>query len=207
MSKIFSFIKKNSFYFIIGLCVLIIACSLVLVAIYGFESERIDDGNISETPSGTVTNPTIPPEPDENVSVKVEFILPVNGYVLKDYTDTVVFNSTLNRYEKHTAIDFFAEEGSNVCAVYGGTVESVDYNILTGVTVTIDHGDGLKTVYNSLSQENLIETGTIVKQGDVIGQVSTTNRQESKDGAHLHFEVKEDGQLINPEKYLVLDEK
>ena len=57
------------------------------------------------------------------------------------------------------------------------------------------------------TKENLIETGTIVKQGDVIGQVSTTNRQESKDGAHLHFEVKEDGQLINPEKYLVLDEK
>ena len=79
MSKIFSFIKRNSFYFIIGLCVLIIACSLVLVAIYGFESGKVLEDANNQSPSGTVTTPTIPPEPDENVTAHIQ-----NVFVLFD---------------------------------------------------------------------------------------------------------------------------
>ncbi|MBE5756622.1 MAG: M23 family metallopeptidase [Clostridiales bacterium] len=211
MSKIFSFIKRNSFYFIIGLCALIIGLSITLVSIFGFETEKPLTGEISgvDKPVDTPDTPVDTPidTPNQNVSTKIEFIYPVNGYVLKDYSDTVVFNSTLNRYSKHTAIDFYAEDGAPVYAVYDGVIESVDYNLLTGVTITVDHGNGLKTVYNSLLNEDLITVGTEVLQGDTIGFVSNTNLQESKDGAHLHFEVIENSQVINPEKYLVLDEK
>ena len=118
-----------------------------------------------------------------------------------------MFNSTLNRYSKHLGIDFYAEEGATVSAVYDGVVESVDYNLLTGVTLTIDHKNGLKTVYNGLLNEDLIAVGTIVETGDTIGYVSNTNLQEAKDGSHIHFEVIENGNLINPEKYMTLEEK
>ena len=205
MSKIFNFIKRNAFYFIIGLSTLIIGLSIALVAIFGLEKTTvIDDGTADVSPAPTTT---IPDEPTEDVVKQVVFVMPTNGAVVKSYTDTVVFNSTLNRYSKHTAIDFFGEEGANVYAVYDGVVDSVEYSILTGVTVTLDHGNGLKTVYNSLLNEDLIEQGATVKQGDVIGKISVSNRQEAKDGPHLHFEVMENGEIINPEKYLTLDEK
>ena len=41
----------------------------------------------------------------------------------------------------------------------------------------------------------------------MIGEVSVSNRTEYKDGAHLHFEVMEDGVLIDPIKYLAIEEK
>jgi murein DD-endopeptidase MepM/ murein hydrolase activator NlpD len=73
--------------------------------------------------------------------------------------------------------------------------------------VTIDHGNGLKTVYNSLADGDSVTEGQVVKAGDVIGQVSVTNRQEYKSGAHLHFEVLENGDSIDPIKYLNMDNK
>jgi len=43
-------------------------------------------------------------------------------------------------------IDFAADAGTNVVAVYDGTIESVTTSYLQGTTVTIDHGNGLKSV-------------------------------------------------------------
>jgi murein DD-endopeptidase MepM/ murein hydrolase activator NlpD len=138
----------------------------------------------------------------------ISFIMPVNNASkIEDYSTTMVFNSTLNRYTSHMAIDFFAEEGSKVYAVCDGVVESIENDFLKGVSITIDHGNGLKTVYNSLADGDLVTVGMEVKQGDIIGEVSLTNRQEYKEGAHLHFEVIENNQKINPDKYLTFDEK
>ena len=78
---------------------------------------------------------------------------------------------------------------------------------MQGVTITIDHGNGLKTIYNSLADAESVFQGQTVKQGDVIGEVSTSNRQEYKDGAHLHFEVLENGEKVDPLKYLLIEEK
>ena len=46
-----------------------------------------------------------------------------------------------------------------------------------------------------------------MKKGDTIATVSDNNRQEYKDGAHLHFEVIENGKKIDPETYLLSAEK
>ena len=130
-----------------------------------------------------------------------------NATEIAGYSESMVFNSTLGRFSAHTAIDFFAAEGTPVYAVEDGTVESVTNGILEGVTVIIDHGDGLKTVYNSLADPDEVSVGQKVARGDKIGEVSVTNRQEYKDGAHLHFEVTENGETIDPGKYLVFEEK
>ena len=133
--------------------------------------------------------------------------MPVNGTIAKDYSEVPVFNSTLNRYSSHEGIDFTAEAGAEVFAVYKGTVSDVTNSITKGVTVTVDHGNGLFTVYNSLESIEDVAIGTQVEAGDVIGYVSTTNRQEANDGAHLHFETIENGDYINPSKYLFPEEK
>jgi len=134
--------------------------------------------------------------------------MPVNNPTsIGAYSETMVWCSTMGRFESHMAIDFFAQEGESVLAVYDGVVESVESTLLEGVTVVLDHGNGLKTIYNSLADIDGVSVGQTVKQGQIIGEVSVSNRQEYKDGAHLHFEVKENGQTIDPVKYLSIDEK
>ena len=135
--------------------------------------------------------------------------MPVENATLScDYTATsVVYNQTLNIYTGHLAIDFKADFGSAVLAVYGGKVESITSSYLTGTTVTIDHGNGLKSVYNSVDAIEGLQTGMSVSQGQIIAYVSDNNRQEYKDGPHLHFEVLENGEKVSPYKYLTISEK
>ena len=213
-SKVLRFIKRNALYLILAACILAVGLSVTLMLINQpndlslkvdepvIENPLPDDG---EEDTGTTTTP----EPDVEPVVKpVTFIMPVsNPTSIGQFSDTMVWCSTLNRFESHLAIDFFAAEGTAVLAAYDGTVESVESTLLEGVTVTIDHGNGLKTVYNSLADVDAVSVGQTVAQGYIIGEVSVSNRQEYKDGAHLHFEVIENGAIIDPVKYLSIDEK
>ena len=170
--------------------------------------EPVVDPSNPTDPDEPVVDPSNPTDPDEPVEQPLTFLMPVaEATSIIEYSDTLVFNSTLNRFSVHYAVDFFAPEGTTVCAVADGKVVNVENSILTGITVTIDHGEGLYSIYNSLSDVELIENGTTVYKGQKIGEVSTTNRQEYKAGAHLHFEMKEGDLLIDPAKYLDFIEK
>lgn len=201
-----NFIKKNLSYIIVALCILAVGLSVIFVMLS--QNESIE---FQQTGSITDSEPTTPDEPKPEVNPPEEqviFILPVESYSdVALYSETMAYNSTLKRFSSHMATDFFAAEGTSVYAVWDGVVESVENSLLTGYSVTIDHGDGLKTIYNSLEDSIEVESGATVKKGELIGRVSTTNRQESKEGAHLHFEVVENGASINPSKYLTIDEK
>lgn len=224
--KVISFIKRNALYLILASCILAIGLSVMLVLLSG--DSTIDSGSVDDNPSVEkpieTPNDELPVEkpndnddtpvdnPNDNIDTPVvtvvEFIVPVaNASSISEYSEQMVFNSTLGRFTAHLAIDFFAPEGTEVLAVYGGTIESVETTLLQGTTITIDHGDGLKTVYNSIADGDLVSVGQTVNKGQVIGHVSVTNRQEYKEGAHLHFQVIEDGEIIDPIKYLEITEK
>lgn len=212
------FLRRNAAYMILALCVLAIGLSITLVMVNGKSSTNDfdtaseqqtviepTDGNI---PAEPVEEPIDVTEPDTPVVKTVSFIMPVeSAAAVEDYTETLAYNATLKRFQAHKAIDFFAEEGAAVYAVYDGVVSDVKTALLTGTTVTIDHGNGLFTVYNSLSGGDEVFVGQAVKQGAKIGEVSLSNRQESAEGAHLHFQTIENGEIINPAKYLSLEEK
>ncbi len=214
------FLRRNAVYLILALCIVAVGLSIILMATDG---KGADSGNLDDIPTindpsdpdlNDPDNPAPPENPDDSptitdpVDLPVEFISPVaNPTSVSDYSEQMVFNSTLNRYSAHKAIDFFAPEGTEVLAVYDGTILSVENTLLEGTTIVIDHGDGLKTVYNSLLDGENVSVGQKVEKGDVIGTVSSTNRQEYKAGAHLHFEVMENDQVIDPAKYLSLDLK
>ncbi len=233
-TSVSTFLRRNAVYFVLALCVIAlgIATTFVLIDRSKTISEELNTPPTIEqetpvqkpdqtpnpdtpvqnpdtlNPDTPVQNPDESTQPTQPVVEPISFIMPIaNASSIQSYSDTMVFNSTLNRYTAHLAIDFFAPEGTEVLAVYGGTVKSVETTLLKGVTVTIDHGDGLITVYNSLADGDMVSVGMKVNKGDVIGEVSTTNRQEYKSGAHLHFEVIENGETINPEKYLAFEEK
>ncbi|MBQ0099498.1 MAG: M23 family metallopeptidase, partial [Firmicutes bacterium] len=169
------------------------------------ETSKKKDDPIVEPIGDKEDEPVIVVDPEDE---KIIFTSPIEKYDSYDgYSDTLHYNSTLRRYESHKAMDFFAEEGTSVCAVFGGVVESVTNDLLKGYTITIDHGNGLKSIYNSLLDGDNVIEGQAVNKGDVIGEVSVSNRQEYKDGAHLHFAVTENGNYIDPETYLLMQDK
>ena len=226
-----NFIRRNIYYFIFLICLSIVTLITVALVVMANDNSPIVDGgndsvidnpsdnptgNPSDTPSDTPTdNPSDTPSdtPTDNPSdtptvTVIVFDMPVNGTIIKEYVSAgVVYNQTLGVYTGHKAIDFSAEEGTSVVACYDGTIESITSGKLEGTTVIIDHGNGLKSVYNSIEVSEDLKAGDLIKRGGLLGTVSTNNRKEFKDGAHLHFEVLENGVKVDPQKYLLMEEK
>ena len=148
-------------------------------------------------------------EPEEPGSTEVIFALPVQGATVgTGYT--FWYNSTLDRYNLHTGVDFKAPAGTSVTAAYGGRVESITDTLLEGGKVVIDHGNGLKSEYASIDVADSLRVGGSIERGDLIGTVSAAADamgNEYNEGEHLHFAVTLDGESIDPVAYLDLDEK
>ena len=211
-SRILGYLRRNAVYFILAFCIIAVGLSVTLMLlsdqqtlIETEQNNQIENGGMLDGDnSGEIDNPVV----DTPVSTVISFIMPVcSASSITEYTEELVYNPTLKRYESHKAMDFFAEEGTSVFAVWDGTIESVDNSFLEGYTITIDHGNGLKTIYNSLSEDVLVNVGAQVKKGDVLGEVSVTNRKENNEGAHLHFYMMENGVVKDPSVYLTLDNK
>jgi murein DD-endopeptidase MepM/ murein hydrolase activator NlpD len=98
----------------------------------------------------------------------------------------------------HSGIDFSAGCGTPIRAAGSGTVLSAGWNGGYGNTTVINHGGGLATLYAHQSSI-AVSTGQSVQQGEVIGYVGTTGRST---GCHLHFEVRVNGNPVNPFGYL-----
>ncbi|MBD5146925.1 MAG: peptidoglycan DD-metalloendopeptidase family protein [Ruminococcus sp.] len=98
----------------------------------------------------------------------------------------------------HKGIDFGVTEGTEIYAAADGTVESAGYeNTGYGICVRISHDEEIGTVYAHLSQ-TLVSDGDEVKAGDLIGYSGHTGYAF---GNHLHFEVSDDGQYVDPMNY------
>ncbi len=98
----------------------------------------------------------------------------------------------------HEGLDLAAWKGTSIYAAASGEVIYAGYSQSYGNHIKIRHEDGLITLYAHCS-ELLVDTGDIVSQADEIGLVGSTGNST---GYHCHFEVYEDGERINPEKYM-----
>lgn len=99
----------------------------------------------------------------------------------------------------HYGIDLACVNGTNIHAANSGKVLKVDIHWSYGISVLIDHGGGISTLYAHMS-ERLVNVGDTVTPGQLIGYVGLTGQTT---GYHLHFEVRENGQVVNPRNYLV----
>lgn len=224
--KISNFIRRNAYYLAFIFCLsllVVITVALVMTAnndnLLDVGNNQIEDNigesnNNSEQTDGGVQNPNEEEKPNEEENSQpstkvIVFDMPVlNATIIKDYVDAgVVYNQTLGLYSGHKAIDFAAQEGADVTCVYDGVIESIEISKVYGTTIVVDHLNGLKTLYNSLEASEDLQEGMSVLKGQVLGAVSLNNKTEYLDGAHLHFEVYENGSKIDPNKYLITDDK
>lgn len=98
----------------------------------------------------------------------------------------------------HAGIDFPGSFGQPILAAAKGRVSFVGQRQGYGNVVEVDHGNGLMTRYAHLSRF-VARTGALVARGDAIGRMGSTGRST---GTHLHFEVRLQGQPINPRRFL-----
>jgi murein DD-endopeptidase MepM/ murein hydrolase activator NlpD len=137
--------------------------------------------------------------PVQKISVKGgDVIYPFAG----DYQITSPFGErtdpTTGGSEYHTGVDFGVPLGTEIKAAADGVVVQAGTNGGYGNSVTIDHGGGMETLYGHLSKV-LVSAGQKVKQGDVIGLSGSTGKST---GPHLHFEIRKNGQPVDPMSYL-----
>jgi murein DD-endopeptidase MepM/ murein hydrolase activator NlpD len=102
------------------------------------------------------------------------------------------------RREFHTGVDISARMGTDIRASHSGTVIVASRQGAYGNTVIIDHGGGISTVYAHASKI-LVSVGQQVDRGHVIAHIGSTGVST---GPHLHFEVRRNGQHMNPKPYL-----
>jgi murein DD-endopeptidase MepM/ murein hydrolase activator NlpD len=91
--------------------------------------------------------------------------------------------------------------GTRFSSAAAGVVVSVRHVPDFGNVIEIDHGQGIRTLYAHAARL-LVREGDIVLKGQAIGEVGSTGRST---GPHLHFEVHENGQTTDPQKFLRLE--
>ena len=187
-----------------------------------------DDKSINQVEAENITNVTVPlntlqttnenaasqtaatPEPakteepvvEEPKVVELHFMVPVEGEILKDFADSsLVYSETLKEWTVHLGVDIKAEKGSAVVASEQGTVESIKNDPRYGTTITVVHENGYKTIYSNLLSAEFVSEGQAVEKGQTIGSVGDNAAFEIADEAHLHFEMKKEGETVNPSNY------
>lgn len=141
---------------------------------------------------------------EEVVEEKVlKFDAPVSGEIIKDFTmDTLSYSKTLEEWTTHPGIDIRADKTTIVTASEEGVVESIKNDPRYGLTITISHANGFKTVYSNLLTTEFVKENENVEKGQTIATVGESSSFEISDEAHLHFEMYKDGELVNPTIYL-----
>ena len=121
---------------------------------------------------------------------------PVSGEITSPYGYRVhpIWGTTIY----HSGIDIGVDEGTPVHAADGGVVVWSGWMGGYGYAVVIDHGNGLSTLYGHNS-ELAVDEGQSVAKGQVISYAGSTGNST---GPHVHFEVRANGDPVDPMGYL-----
>ena len=123
-------------------------------------------------------------------------IYPVNGPITSPFGWRI--HPILGYKKFHTGVDFGVGYGTPIRAADSGTVIYATWMGGYGNVIIVDHGDGLSTLY--AHQSSLaVGTGARVTRGQTVGYVGSTGFST---GPHLHFEVRVNGNPVDPMGYL-----
>ena len=159
-------------------------------------SNNLNENNVKNEISNNIV---------ENTETKKElsFIAPVSGEIMKDFAmDTLVYSNTLEEWTTHSGVDIKANKTTIVVASETGIVETIKTDPRYGLTITITHSDGFKTIYSNLLTAEFVTEGQTIQKGETIATVGESSSFEIADEPHLHFEMYKDGISVNPTIYL-----
>lgn len=162
-----------------------------------FEQFKIDPSSVDLTPTreDSILRAEVALEDKYNLferdTDKKSLVLfpPVTGTVSMEYD--------LDR--KHYAVDIAAPKDTPVKAVANGTVIFSEWTADTGYVIILEHPDGLLSVYKHNGSLAKFQ-GTVVRGGEVIASVGNTG--EFTTGPHLHFELWDQGNPVDPQNFI-----
>lgn len=137
-----------------------------------------------------------------NFSPKQKLSWPVSGNVIMNYSmENTIYFATLDQYKYNPALIIGCETGDSVKAAANGKITAIETLDETGITVTLDMGNGYTAVYGQLKDVTKKE-GDTCKAGEVLGSISDPSRYYLKEGSNLYFKLQKDGATVNPLDYL-----
>jgi hypothetical protein len=127
------------------------------------------------------------------------YVVPLDGEVTSafGYRDDPVSGE---KQVFHYGLDISGATGADILCFADGVVSAAGDSKSYGLYALVDHGDGFVTLYAHCSKL-LSGEGSAVKAGDALARVGATGKAT---GPHLHFEVRRDGILLDPQQYLQL---
>jgi murein DD-endopeptidase MepM/ murein hydrolase activator NlpD len=149
--------------------------------------KALDDGNWSTSPLG--------------MSVSVPALVPVNALRITSAFG-MRYHPIHHRYIEHKGIDLAAPTGTPIYAPADGFVAKAERFGGYGNYIQIEHGGKIETRYGHLSAY-AVSAGQYVHKGELIGYVGATG---DATGPHLHYEVRIDGDPVDPMPYLTGDQ-
>lgn len=130
---------------------------------------------------------------DASVNTVYLAVKPVSGVITSRFG-----NRESIRSYPHTGLDIAAPGGTDIKSATVGTVSFSGYKGSYGNLIVIDCGNGVEIYYGHCSKL-YVEVGDIVEAGSIIGAVGSTGNST---GNHLHFEIRVDGERVNPQNYI-----
>lgn len=159
------------------------------------------DDNFMDEPE-VVAETSAPVVPDIHFNAETDLSWPLQGNVILDYsTGRTIYSETLQQYQSNPAIVIKADVNTPVTAVASGTITSIETDAVTGLTMTVDMGDGYSARYGQL-KEIPKGQGDYVDSGEIIGYVSEPTKYYSVEGSNLYFQLWKDGATVDPMQYL-----
>lgn len=126
---------------------------------------------------------------------------PVNGEVTHPFSgNELVYNPTLKDWRTHNGVDMGSDAGSRVEACTAGEVTSAEETGLWGTVVEVTDEQNRLWRYCGLERA-AVAVGDRVNMGTAIGTVGTVECEQG-DGSHLHLELLQDGEYLNPQQII-----
>lgn len=203
-NKFLSFLKRNLALVIIIACILAIVAIIIAESVSTVQQPALPDIEIG---GGGMTDADDNDNDNNDTQTGgdvITFEAPMADFtVATDFTegDDFVYSASMEEWTTHRGMDLVAKGDLSVRAVADGTVESVTTDDENGTKIVIDHGNGLKSIYASLTNP-AVKQGAKVAKGDKIGEASDAGYLEYKQGPHVHFEMTKDGKHVSPREYL-----
>lgn len=137
-----------------------------------------------------------------NFSPDSDLSWPLEGDVILNYSmDQTVYFATLDQYKYNPALIIAGKVNDPVNVAATGKITDISANEETGVTVTMDLGNGYQAVYGQL-KEVLYKEGATVEAGNAIGYIAEPTKYYSVEGSNLYFELQKDNEPVNPMEFM-----